>query len=715
MKKYCFLAISTLTLAVSVAFGATTEKFDYPQTKKVDQVDDYFGTKIADPYRWLEDDNAADTKAWVQAENRVTFGYLDKIEYRSQVRDRLKSLVNYARYSAPAQRNGDLYYTKNDGLQNQGVLYVDKGAAGHPEVLLDPNTFSPDGTIRLSNFQIDKAGHYAVWAQTAIPGSDWDDIHVMDLQTRKPLEVLHWNKYSEAVGFQGDGFYYQRLPVPAAGSELTAPSINMKVYFHHIGDDQAKDQLVYETPDHPTWFPGISTTEDERFAILSVEDPSKNGNSILVRDESKHETAFVPVVGEISDDKYDVIDDDGDDLIIKTNHDAPNYSIQRYHLNATSGSRWQNLIAERPEPIDAAGYVGDRLFVTYLKDVAHKVEIFKRDGTSDGDVALPGLGTAGGFAGRHDDRSVYYSYTSMNYPNTIFRYDLSSRSSSVFQAPVVPGFKPEDYVVKQVFFKSKDGTKIPMFISYKRGIKLDGKNPTKLYGYGGFDITMNPYFSAFNIAWLEQGGVFAMVNLRGGGEYGEKWHLAGMRYNKQNVFDDCIAAAKYLIAEKYTSPKRLALEGGSNGGLLVGAVVNQRPDLFQVALPEVGVMDMLRFQHFSAGIGWVSDYGSSDNEKDFHNLIKYSPLHNIKDGVNYPAMMVITSDHDDRVVPAHSFKYIATMQAKKTGPAPHLIRIETNSGHGASNLSKRIEEAADTMSFAWSNMGVTPHYPVAGQ
>jgi prolyl oligopeptidase len=310
---------------------------------------------------------------------------------------------------------------------------------------------------------------------------------------------------------------------------------------------------------------------------------------------------------------------------------------------------------------------------------------------------------------------VYYAYTSMNYPNTIFRYDLSSRSSSVFQAPVVPGFKPEDYVVKQVFFKSKDGTRIPMFITYKRGLKLDGKNPTKLYGYGGFDITMNPYFSAFNIAWLEQGGVFAMVNLRGGGEYGEKWHLAGMRFNKQNVFDDCIAAAKYLIAEKYTSTPRLALEGGSNGGLLVGAVVNQRPDLFRVALPEVGVMDMLRFQHFSAGIGWVSDYGSSDNEKDFHNLIKYSPLHNIKDGVNYPAMMVITSDHDDRVVPAHSFKYIATMQAKNTGPLPHLIRIETNSGHGASNLSKRIEEEADTMSFAWNNMGYTPHYPVPGQ
>jgi prolyl oligopeptidase len=711
MKKIAVVTCSALLFAANLAHATEpVEKFDYPETKKVDQVDDYFGTKVADPYRWLEDDNSADTKSWVQQQNKLTFDYLDKISYRDQLKQRLKSIVNYPRYGIPQQRAGDLYYFKNDGLQNQSVLYVDQGGAGHGEVLLDPNTFSPDGTISLSEFQISRDGHYAIWAQTAIPGSDWDDIHVMDLKTRKPLEVLHWNKYSDGVGFVGDGFFYTRLPVPAPGTELTAPSLNVMVYFHHIGDSEDKDQLVYQIPDHPTFSPSVSTTEDERFAILTVQEPAKRGNSVYVRDLSKNETTFTPVVAEITEDAYNVIDDDGDDLLIKTDHDAPHSSLQRYHLHGAEAARWQTVIAEKPEPIDSISYAGDRLIVTYLKDVAAQTRIYKRDGSPDGEVHLPGLGTVGGFEGRHDLKTTYYSYTSMNYPSTIFRFDLKTHASSVYQAPRVPGFRPADYVVKQVFFKSRDGTRIPMFITYKRGLKLDGNNPTDLYGYGGFDVTLNPHFSSFNIAWLEQGGVYAMVNLRGGGEYGEKWHEGGMRFTKQNVFDDCIAAAQYLISQKYTSASRLELTGGSNGGLLVAAVINQRPDLFKVGEPEVGVMDLLRFQHFSAGIGWVADYGSSDNQDDFRNQIKWSPLHNIRNGVNYPAMLVITSDHDDRVVPAHSFKYIATLQAKDTGPAPHLIRIETNSGHGASNLSKDIDEEADSIAFAWTNMGYTPHF-----
>ena len=714
MKKTTLAACTALILGTSLALAAPApEKLDYPQTKKVDQVDDFFGTKVADPYRWLEDDNSAETKAWVEAEDQLTFHYLDQIPYRDALKQRMKSVASYPRYSVPDQQNGDLYFFKNDGLQNQAVLYVDKGGAGHPEVLLDPNTFSTDGTVRLGEFQISKDAHYAIWSQTAIPGSDWDDIHVMDLKTRRPLEVLHWNKYSDGVGFVGDGFFYTRLPVPAPGTELTAPSINVKVYFHHIGESEDKDQLIYQIPDHPTFSPSISTTEDERFALLTVQDPSRSGNTLYVRDLSHNDTDFQPVVAEMSDDVYQVVDNDGDDLLIKTNHDAPNSSLQRYHLNAADGARWQSLIAEKSEPIDSIAYAGDRLFVTYLKDVAAQVRIYKRDGSSAGELKLPGLGTVGVAGGHHDQKTVYYSYTSMNYPNTIFRYDLKAGRSSVYRAPVVPGFRPEDYTVKQVFFKSKDGTRVPMFITYKKGLKLNGQNPTILYGYGGFDVTMNPYFSGLNLAWLEQGGIFVLANLRGGGEYGEKWHEAGMRFTKQNVFDDCAAAAQYLIRENYTSAMRLALSGGSNGGLLVAAVINQHPELFRVGLPDVGVMDLLRFQHFSAGVGWVADYGSSDNEADFKNQIKWSPLHNIKSGVNYPAMLVFTSDHDDRVVPAHSFKYIATMQAKDTGPLPHLIRIDTNSGHGASNLSKSIDEQADSMAFSWFNMGFTPHFPPA--
>jgi prolyl oligopeptidase len=502
------------------------------------------------------------------------------------------------------------------------------------------------------------------------------------------------------------------MPTPAPGTELTVTASNQKVYFHKIGDPQSADKLIYEDPEHPDFYNSVSTTEDERFAFLSSEDPSKRGNRLSVLDETSPNKTFRPLVAEITDDQYLPITNIGSTVILSTNHDAPNSKLIKVEIDGNVPT-FTDIVAEKPESIEHVGSAGNHLFLTYLKDATSRVEVYDMSGKFENKIDLPGLGTAEGFDGEKGDQTVYYTYASINYPDTVFRYDMAARTSAVFAAPKIPGFNPNDFVVKQVFYKSKDGTRVPMFIGYKKGLKLTGQNPTILYGYGGFDVSLTPWFSSADIAWMEQGGVYAVANLRGGGEYGEKWHEAGMRFNKQNVFDDCIAAAQYLIAEKYTSPKRLALEGGSNGGLLVGAVINQRPDLFQVGLPEVGVMDMLRYQKFSAGTGWVSDYGSSDDEAQFRNLIKYSPLQNIKSGVNYPALLVRTSDHDDRVVPAHSYKYIATVQAKDTGPRPHLILIETNSGHGASNLSKDLAQRADVMAFAWNNMGYTPKYPIA--
>ena len=693
-----------------ISSPVNAQQISYPETKKIDQVDTYFGTQVADPYRWLEDDNAADTKAWVAAQNKVTFAYLDKIPYRGKVLERLKNLANYAKYSAPFKKNDDVFFYKNDGLQNQSVLYTQKGYDGKPEVLLDPNTFSPDGTIRLTSFVLSKDGKYASYGQTAIPGSDWHELHVMDMKTHKTLpDVIKWVRYADAT-WSGDGFYYSRYPEPEKGKELTAKNENQKVYFHKIGTEQSADTLVYEDTAHPSYYVGVGTTEDERFAILSVQDPDKRGNSLFVRDDSKGDKAFTAIIKENSEDSFGVVDNIGEKLLISTNRNAPNQKVMLYDPAHPAESDWTTVLPEKPELLENISATGGKLFASYLKDVSGHVYVYDRTGKLENEIAMPGPGTVSGFGGEKDDKDTFYVFTTMNYPPTIFRYDIASRSSKLYRAPEIPGFKADQYESKQVFFHSKDGTRVPMFLVYKKGLKHTGKNPTILYGYGGFNISMSPYFSATRIAWLEQGGIFAIANLRGGGEYGEKWHEAGMKLNKQNVFDDCIAAAEYLIKEKYTSPKFLALQGGSNGGLLVGAVINQRPDLFKVALPEVGVMDMLRFQKFSAGIGWVADYGSSDDDKQFHYLLGYSPLHTIKSGVKYPAIMTFTSDHDDRVVPAHSFKYISTMQEKNPHGEPALIRIETNSGHGASNLSKNLEETADVFSFTWKNMGVTPKY-----
>ena len=696
-------------LAAAAAFGGAdaATPLKYPPTQKVPHTDSYFGTEVPDPYRWLEDDNADDTKAWVARQNELTFNWLTKIPFRANVLARIRAIANYAKYSAPFQKNGKVFFYKNNGLQNQSVLYVQQGLTGRPEVVLDPNTFSSDGTVKLESFKLSRDGRYAVYAKTAIPGSDWRDFYVMDMATRQTLpEVLHWIKFS-AAEWRGDGFYYSRFPEPAKGAELTASMTGQSVWFHKVGTAQSTDTPVYEDKAHPEYFVEVETTEDERFAVLSVRNLKLRGNSLFVRDETRGDKAFSPVVPELSEDSFGLVGSDGNRLLIRTNRGAPNRKLASYDLKT---HKWATVLPEQPQLLESASLAGGRLFATYLQDVSSRVQVHALDGKPLASVALPAPGTASGFGGEAGDTDVFYTFSAMNQPPTLFRYEIAAGRSEVFRAPEIPGFDPARFESRQVFFKSRDGTRVPMFIVHKKGLALDGRNPTILYGYGGFNVSLNPYFSASRVAWMEQGGVFAMANLRGGGEYGEAWHEAGMRLNKQNVFDDCIAAAEYLINERITSPDRLALQGGSNGGLLVGAVLNQRPDLFKVALPQVGVMDMLRFQKFSVGSAWVSDYGSSDDAKQFKYLLGYSPLHNLKAGVAYPATLITTSDHDDRVVPAHSFKYAATLQERSSGDAPHLIRIETNSGHGSSNLNKALDEAADVYSFIWANMGIVPSF-----
>ncbi len=681
--------------------------------EKTDHVDDYFGTRIADPYRWLEDDQSAETRAWVEVQNRATFAHLDRIPFRAAVRARVSALADYPKYSAPFRKGTKVFFFLNDGLQNQSVLYVQDGIDGRPELLLDPNTFASDGTVALASFTLSHDGRYAACETSAIPGSDWHQMQVMDMATRRLVgDVLRWVRFS-SIGWRGDGFYYSRYPEPAPGSELTAPVAHQKVFFHRIGTAQSEDALVFESPAHPARFHGVQVTEDERFAILSSWEPGRRGNDLWLRDESRNETAFRPIVADIGDDSFELVDNVGDQLLVLTNRDAPNRRLMRVDLAKPAFADWTVVLAERAEPLERVTSAGGRLFAGYLKDVASQVEVFDVDGVWHDRIALPAPGDAIGFAGERGDADVFYVFTSMNQPPTIFRYDIGARASTVFRTSDVPGFDAAAYDSRLVFFESRDGTRVPMFVVHKKGLRLDGRNPTILYGYGGFNITVHAAFNPQRVAWLEQGGVFALANLRGGGEYGESWHAAGMRLAKQNVFDDCIAAAEYLIAEGYTAPDRLALQGRSNGGLLVGAVVNQRPELFAVALPGVGVMDMLRFHKFSVGAAWTAEFGSSDDETQFTYLLGYSPLHNIKAGLTYPATLVTTSDHDDRVVPAHSFKYIATLQETTGGDPPKLIRIETRSGHAASNLNKGLDEAADVYSFVWASMGLVPTLPLS--
>ena len=682
----------------------------YPETHKVEQVDTYHGVKVPDPYRWLEDDRSEETEKWVKAEDEITFSYLDKIPYRAQVMKRLEQLFNYPRYTAPFRRSESYFFFKNDGLQNQNVLYVQKGLEGTPELLLDPNKFSADGTSRLLAIDISKDGQYCAYG-VSTGGSDWEEAHVMEVATRTALsDDLKWLKFT-GLAWAGKGFFYSRFDEPAAGHELTTKNENEKIYYHRLGTPQSADELIYEDKANPERLFNVGTTEDQRFAILDISENSKGkrGNAVFYRDLSRGEKTFTPIVAEISDDSFEVINNVGGKFLIRTNRNAPNYRVALYNP-ATPDSAWSDVLPEKPEELEGAATAGGKLFATYLKDVTSHSYVHSLDGKRENEINLPGAGTAFVFGGNHDDKIAFFSFTSLNFPPTIFRYDIASKEGKVFRTPEIPGFKPDDYETKEVFYKSKDGTRVPMFLVYKKGLKLDGTNPTLLYGYGGFNLTNFPTFNALRLTLLEQGFVYASANMRGGEEYGEKWHEAGTKLQKQNVFDDFIAAAEWLIANKYTTPQRLAIIGGSNGGLLVGAVMNQRPELFRAGVPQVGVMDMLRFQKFTIGSAWIADYGSSDNAGEFKALYAYSPLHNIRAGVKYPAMLITTADHDDRVVPAHSFKYAATMQALASHDHPVLIRIDTNSGHGASSTTKNLELTRDIYSFLFYNLGVAPRF-----
>ena len=706
MKKMTLLLV---LLSVVLAFAACQKgaaKLTYPVTKKVDQVDDYFGTKVADPYRWLEDDNAEDVKAWVQAENAVTFGYLDKIPFRPKIKARLNEIYNYPRYSSPFRAGENYFFYKNDGLQNQSVCYVQKGLDGTPEVFFDPNALSPDGTIRIGVIGQSTDDKYLAISRGEA-GSDWSEIRVMEIATKTELpDRIMWNKFSGAA-WKGDGFYYSGYNKPAPGEELKAKNEFQKVFYHKLGDPQEKDALVWEDKEHPLRYVGAETTEDEKWLILGVSEGT-SGSEVYVKDLTKKDAPFVMLVKGFEFDASPLEVVEGR-FLVHTNVDAPNFRVVAIDPKNPAPENWQTIVPEKLEVLSGAGTAGGYLFCHYLKDANTKIYQHKLDGTPVREIELPALGTAGGFAGKRDEKILFYTFTSFTYPQTIYKFDPATGASEVFRASEVK-FDPSAYETKQVFYASKDGTRVPMFIVHKKGLKLDGQNPTFLYAYGGFNISMQPAFSVANVILLENGGVYALANIRGGNEYGETWHKAGMFDKKQNVFDDFIAAAEYLIREKYTSTPRLAIAGGSNGGLLIGAVMTQRPELFGVAFPAVGVMDMLRYHKFTVGWGWAVEYGSSDNAKDFPYLYAYSPLHNFKDGVCYPATMVTTADHDDRVVPAHSFKFAATLQEKQACAKPVVIRIETRSGHGSSNLSKAIEDLTDQWSFMFTNMGVTPIY-----
>jgi prolyl oligopeptidase len=706
MKKMVLIfVLLSVVLALAVCQKGPA-KLTYPVTKKVDQVDDYFGTKVADPYRWLEDDNAEEVKAWVQAQNAVTFGYLDTVPYRPKIKARLTEIFNYPRYSSPFRAGEYYFFYKNDGLQNQSVCYIQKGLDGTPEVFLDPNLLSADGTVRASLLGASNDDRY-VAVSRGEAGSDWSEIRVMEVATKQELpDRILWNKFSGAA-WKGEGFFYSGYDKPALGEELKGKNEYQKVFYHKLGDPQEKDVLVWEDKEHPLRYVGAGTTEDEKWVMLGVSEGT-SGSEIYVKDLTSKDAPFTLLFKGFEFDASPLEVVDGR-FLVHTNADAPNFRVVSIDPKNPAKENWQTVVAEKPEVLSGAGTAGGYLFTNYLKDANTKIFQHKLDGSLIREIELPALGTAGGFGGKRDEKTLFYAFTSYTYPPAIYKFDPATGASEVFRKSEVK-FDPSDYETKQVFFASKDGTKVPMFIVHKKGLELDGKNPTFLTAYGGFNISITPGFSAANIILLENGGVYAEANLRGGGEYGEAWHKAGMLEKKQNVFDDFIAAAEYLVKEKYTSKDRLAIAGGSNGGLLIGAVMTQRPELFGVAFPAVGVMDMLRYHKFTVGWGWAVEYGSSDNAKDFPYLYAYSPLHNFKDGVCYPATMVTTADHDDRVVPAHSFKFAATLQEKQACANPVLIRIETRSGHGSSNLSKAIEDLTDQWSFMYFNMGVKPIY-----
>jgi prolyl oligopeptidase len=677
----------------------------YPVSKKVDTVDNYFGTQIPDPYRWLENDNSEETKGWVKEQNKVTFDYLSTIPYRDKVRSRLQELWNYTRYSAPSKVGQYYYFSKNDGLQNQNVWYRQKTVDAKPEVFFDPNKLSEDGTVSLGSTAFTKDGKYFVYAiQKA--GSDWQEAFVMDALTKQKLsDNVKWLKFTGFSWKGNDGFYYSRYPEPKEEDKLKGKNVYQAVYYHKLGTPQSKDVLIYDDKDHPQRFANAGLTEDQRFLLLYLRDGSSGGAEIWVKDLKSNQKDFVNLIKGFTYHNS-IIDNVGDKFLVSTNDGASNYKLVLIDPKNPAKENWKEIIPESKNVLEDVSTGGGYLFASYLKDASTKVFQYTYHGKLVREIKLPGIGTAGGFGARKEDKDFFYSFTSYNYPTSIFRYNVATGVSSLFRKPDVK-FNPEDFEVKQVFFTSKDGTKIPMFLTYKKGTVLNGQNPLLMYGYGGFNINETPAFSVSNLFFVEQGGIYADVVLRGGSEYGEDWHSSGKLEKKQNVFDDFIGAAEWLIQNKYTNSSKLAITGGSNGGLLVGAAMAQRPELFKVAVPQVGVMDMLRFHKFTIGYAWASEYGSSDNEEQFKYLVKYSPLHNLKKGVSYPVTMVTTADHDDRVVPAHSFKFAATLQEANSGINPTLIRIETNAGHGGGMpTSKRIDLATDIWSFIMYNTGM---------
>lgn len=682
--------------------GQAAAQIVYPDSARVDHADTYHGKEIPDPYRWLEDPDAPESRKWIDAQNDLTFGVLNGIASRDRIKSRMTELWNYERFGVPFKEGGRYFYSRNDGLQPQSVLYVADSLDAEPRVLLDPNSFSADGTVALSGYAVSEDGRYIAYG-VADGGSDWQTWRVRDIATATDLpDVVRWVKFSNASWAKdGSGFYYTRYDEPK-GNDLTDLNKFPKVHFHRIGDDQSKDALVYHRDDQPEWGFGADVTEDGRFLAINVWWGTRQESSFFYRDLS---TPDAPVVELLTgfDAAYNFVGNDGSTFYFVTTLDAPRGRLVAIDTARPDRSSWLEVIPQREENLTGVSYVGGHFLAQYLKDAKTLVRVHDTAGRAIREVDLPGIGTAGGFGGKTRDSETFYSFTSYTNPGAIYRYDVRSGKSEVFRQPKVNA-DLSGYETRQVFYKSKDGTRVPMFITCRKGLELDGNNPTLLYGYGGFNIPLTPGFSPATIVWLEMGGIYAVANLRGGGEYGKEWHEAGIKLKKQNVFDDFIAAAEYLISENYTSPKRLAIQGGSNGGLLVGACMTQRPDLFGACIPQVGVLDMLRFASFTIGWAWESDYGSVKNEDEFNAMLAYSPYHNTKPGTSYPATMITTGDHDDRVVPAHSFKFAAALQKAQAGDAPVLIRIETRGGHGAGKPTAMIiEERSDILGFiSWA-------------
>jgi prolyl oligopeptidase len=692
-------------LALSFMISCSEKPIKYSPTKKGDVKETYFGTEVEDPYRWLEDDNSAETAEWVKKQNNLTLKYLAKLPYRSEIRARLTELWDYPKYGTPFKEAGKFFFFKNNGLQNQSVLYVTNDLATEAKVLLDPNTLSADGTMALTEAEISDDGKYLLF-QAAKSGSDWNEIFVKNIETGEMLpDHIEWVKFS-GLSWYNDGFFYSAYDKPEEGTELSKANEFQKVYFHKLGTEQKADQLIIDNPKNPKEMFGAGMSENKRFLFIS-RSIGTNGNALDVKDLTRKNAQLITLLNQF-EYEFVPVDAVGDDIFVRTNYKAPKYHMVKININKPEEKDWVEIIPEKKDVMESATIINKKLVINYMADAHGKVEIYALDGKFDREIALPGIGSVGAFSGKQDDTVGFFSYTSFNTPGEIYKYDFATNQTSLHFRPEVK-FNPDDFEVNQVFYPSKDGTKIPMFIVHKKGLELNGANPTLLYGYGGFNISMTPSFSAARIAFIEKGGVLAVANMRGGGEYGEDWHLAGTKLKKQNVFDDFIAAAEYLINNKYTSTAKLAIQGGSNGGLLVGAVTNQRPDLFKVALPQVGVMDMLRFHKFTIGWAWAGDYGTSDDSEEmFKYLYGYSPYHTIKKDVEYPAILATTADHDDRVVPAHTFKYMARLQEYGAkNKLPLLVRIDSKAGHGAGKpTAKVIDENTDVWSFVFYHLGM---------